>query len=151
MAAIARSAVRAMKCSVVLALLAYSVSFARQSSHASSGARAQVAAVAEALSSGDASAAMTHFAKSYREYDKLRHYFEGLSAFQVENQLDITDEEDTDNSVLLTITWDITLTDLGSDRSRRRTSDIHAKLTLLDSKWRIVEFSPVDIFNPQVH
>lgn len=118
---------------------------------ASSDARAQVAEVAEALTSGDAAEAMTHFSKSFADYEKLRRYFEGLSAFQIENQLDITDEEDTANSIFLTITWDITLTDVGSDRSRRRTGEIHVKLIPLESKWRIVEFSPLDIFNPQIH
>jgi hypothetical protein len=117
---------------------------------ASSDARAQVAAVAEALSSGDAADAMTHFSKSLPDYDKVRRYFEGLSAFQVENQLNFTDEEDSDTSVGLTITWDITLTDLGSDRSRRRTGEIHVKLAPTDSKWRIVEFTPLDIFNPEL-
>lgn len=151
MAATARSALRAIECMVVLVLLASAGASTRQSSDASTDARAQVAAVAEALTSGDPAGAITHFAKSYRDYEKLRRYFEGLSAFQVENQLDITDEDDTDTSVSLTITWDITLTDAGSDRSRRRTGEIHAKLMLIHSKWRIVEFSPLDIFNPQIH
>jgi len=117
----------------------------------SSDARSQVAAVAEALSSGDAAQAMTHFTKSLADYDKLRRYFEGLGAFQVENQLEFTDEEEAGKDIALTITWDITLTDLGTDRSRRRTGEIHAKLAQIDSKWRIVEFTPLDIFNPQLH
>jgi len=117
---------------------------------ASADARAQVAAVAQALSSGDAAEAMTHFAKSFADYDKLRRYFEGLAAFQVENQLAFTDEEDTEKEVALTIVWDITLMDLGTDRSRRRTGEIHVKVASVDSKWRIVEFAPLDIFNPQL-
>ena len=117
----------------------------------SSEARAQVTAVAEALTSADAAQAMTHFAKSFPDYEKLRLYFEGLSAFQIENQLDITDEQDTTSSVALTITWEITLTDLASDRSRRRSGEIHVKLIPVESKWRIVDFSPLDIFNPQIH
>ena len=149
MAVIGLNALHAVKYVAALVLLAFATLSARQSSP--SEARAQVAAVAEALSSGDASGAMAHFAKSYRDYDTLRRYFEGLSAFQVENQLDVTDEEDTRNSVSLTVTWDITLTDLGSDRSRRRTGEIHAKIMPVGSKWRIVEFSPLDIFNPQIH
>jgi hypothetical protein len=117
----------------------------------SSDARAQVAAVAEALTSGDAAEAMSHFSKSFADYEKLRRFFEGLTAFQIENQLEITDEEDMANGVSMTITWDITLTDLGSDRSRRRTGEIHVKLLPVESKWRIAEFSPLDIFNPQIH
>jgi hypothetical protein len=135
----------------LLALLAVGV-FANSlcAADPSSEARAQVAAVAEALSSGEPAEAMTHFAKSFPDYERLRRFFEGLSAFQVENQLDVTDEEDSGNTVALTITWDITLTDLGSDRTRHRSGEIHVKLTPVDSKWRIVEFAPTDIFNPQL-
>jgi len=151
MAATVRSATRAIKCAAVVALFRCGVALAQQHSPPSSDARAEVTAVAEALTSGDPAAAMTHFDKSYRDYEKLRLYFEGLSAFQVENQLDITDEEDTDSSVSLTITWEITLTDSETDRSRQRTGDVHVKLVPVTSKWRIVEFSPLDIFNPQIH
>ena len=135
-------------CGIVL--LTYGIPASPARADASSDARAQVAAVAEALTADDAVQAMTHFAKSFPDYDKLRLYFEGLSAFQVENQLEITDEQDTPKNVALTITWDITLTDIGSDRSRRRTGEIHVKLIPVESKWRIVEFSPIDIFNPQI-
>jgi hypothetical protein len=93
---------------------------------------------------------MTHFSKTMPDYNQIKRYFEGLSAFQVENQLSITDEDDSGNCVAFTITWDITLTDLGTDRSRRRTGEIHVKLAPADSKWRIVEFTPLDIFNPQL-
>jgi hypothetical protein len=117
---------------------------------ASTEARAQVAAVAQALSSGDAATAMIHFAKTAPDYEKIRRYFEGLSAFQVENQFNITDENDSENCVLLAITWDITLTDVGTDRSVRRTGDIHVKLVTVQSKWRVLEFTPLDIFNPQL-
>lgn len=152
MAAIARdcSSRRSFLCLAALLLVAVPLR-SGTASDASAAARQQVAAVAEALSSGDASEAMTHFAKTVLDYEKIRRSFEGLADFQVENQLDYTDEEDADTSVTLTVTWDITLTDLGSDHSRRRTGEIHVKVALVDSKWRIVEFAPLDIFNPQVH
>jgi hypothetical protein len=140
--------------SAVRLIVVLALALTPQLTHAaddSSDARAQVAALAEALSSGDAAQAMTHFTKSLTDYDKLRRYFEGLAAFQVENQLEFTDEEEAGKDIALTITWDITLTDLGTDRSRRRTGEIHAKLAQVDSKWRIVEFTPLDIFNPQLH
>lgn len=152
MAAIGRDravGINAAICVVAFTVLGIAVQRAA-ANDASSDARAQVTAVAEGLSAGDAAEAMTHFSKSLPDYDKLRRYFEGLSAFQIENQLNIIDEEDADNCVSLTITWDITLTDLGTERSRRRTGDIHVKLAPVDSKWRIVEFAPLDIFNPQL-
>ncbi|MBV8898307.1 MAG: hypothetical protein JO051_17455 [Acidobacteriaceae bacterium] len=152
MAAIGRNrAFRVSAAVCVVALISLGIAVRGAAAHdASSDARAQVTAVAEALSAGDAVEAMAHFSKSMPEYEKLKGYFEGLSAFQVENQLNITDEDDADTCVNLTIGWDITLTDLGTDRSRRRTGEIHVKLAPVDSKWRIVEFAPLDIFNPQV-
>ena len=117
----------------------------------SAAARAQVSAVAQALSAGDATGAMAHFAKSYPDYDKLKRYFEGLAAFQVENQLQVTDENDSDKGVDLAVTWDITLTGLGSDESRRRTGEIHVSVARVDGKWRIAGFTPIDLFNPQIH
>jgi hypothetical protein len=140
-----------MKLVMAGSLFACSLAAVVPADASSSDARAQVAAVAEALTSGDAAEAMIHFSKSFPDYEKLRRYFEGLSAFQVENQLEITDEEDTNDTVALTIAWDLTLTDFGSDHSRRRHGEIHVKVMPVESKWRIVEFSPLDIFNPQIH
>ena len=116
----------------------------------SSAARSQVSAVAEALSAGDATQAISRFAKSYPDYVKLRRDFEGLTAFQIENQLAITDENDTDKGIELTITWDITITGLSSDETKRRTGEIHATVARVDGKWRIVTFAPLEIFNPQI-
>jgi hypothetical protein len=136
---------------IVVAMLAALPLTAQPAADPSSSARQQVAAVAEALSAGDAAEAMTHFAKTFPDYEKLRRYFEGLAAFQVENQVDFTDEDDSDTAVIFTITWDLTLTDLGTDRTRNKSGQIHVKLVPVESKWRIVEFSPLDIFNPQLH
>jgi hypothetical protein len=116
-----------------------------------SSARQQVAAVAEALTAGDSAEAMAHFAKIYPDYEKLRKYFDGLTAFQVENQVDFTDEEDSGAAVVFTANWNLTLTDLGTDRTRNRTGQIHVKVIPVESKWRIVEFSPLEIFDPQLH
>ena len=117
----------------------------------SAAARSQVAGVAEALTDNDAAEAISHFDKSYPDYVKLRRDFEGLSAFQVENQLNVTEEEDTDKGVFLTITWDITLNGLTTNQTRRRTAEIHATVARVGSKWRIVAFGPLDIFNPEIH
>jgi hypothetical protein len=117
---------------------------------ASSSARGQIAAVAEALTSGDAEEAISHFSKSLPDYLNLRHYFEGLTAFSLENEVNVTDEEDSDRGVDLTITWTVTFTGLTTDQTRQRSSEIHATVAQENSKWRIVKFAPIEVFNPQL-
>ena len=88
---------------------------------------------------------------SFTGRKRLRKYFEGLAAFQVENEVDFSDEEDSDKAVVFTVNWNLTLTDLGTDRTRNRSGQIRVKVIPVESKWRIVEFSPLDIFDPQLH
>lgn len=133
---------------VALGLLLQRPTFAADPS---SSARGQIAAVAEALTSGDAAEAISHFSESLPDYTKLRHYFEGLTAFSLENEVTVTDEEDSDHGVDLTITWTVTFTDLTTDQTKQRSTEIHATVALENSKWRIVKFAPIEIFNPQLH
>ncbi len=109
---------------------------------------AQISSVGTALTSGDATEAMEPFDKSFVNYDKLSGYFEGLSNYQVENEVDVTDEQDTDTGTTLTITWTLTLTDPSTNHSEGRTADINVRLVSRGGKWKIVDFSPIDIFNP---
>ncbi len=112
--------------------------------------RAQLSYVATSLTAGNATDAMGPFDKSFSNYNKLSSYFQGLSAaFQVDNEVDVIDEQDMDASSNLTITWTLTLTDLGTDATERRTQDINVRLVLKDGKWKIVDFSPISLFNPQ--
>ena len=150
MAATARNRLSRFGVMIFTAMLSATV-FARSAADASTSARQQVAAVAQALTDGDAAEAMTHFAKTYRDYDKLRRYFDGLAAFQIENQVDFSDEEDSDTAVVFTANWNLTITDVASDRTRNRSGQIHVKVVPVESKWRIVEFAPLDIFDPQLH
>jgi hypothetical protein len=111
--------------------------------------RGQVSHVGTALAAGNAADAMTPFDKSFANYEKLSNYFQGLTAFQVESEIEFVDEQDTDMDIKLVVNWTLTLTDLGTDATERRTSDIDVRLVLTDGKWKIVEFSPLTIFNPQ--
>ncbi len=147
MAAIAR---KAAPFSVAILLLFIVSSNPAVAADASSDARAQIGAVAQALTSQDAAEAIAHFSKSCADYDKLRHYFEGLSAFEIDNRISVTDEQDNENSVDLTITWDLTLTGMTLDQTKHRSAEIHATIAREGSKWRIVQFAPIEIFNPQV-
>jgi hypothetical protein len=92
---------------------------------------------------------MEPFDKSYANYDKLSGYFQGLTVFQVDNEVDVTDEDDTsDTETKVTANWSITLTDRSTNRTDHRAADINIRFVLKGRKWKIVDFSPIDIFNP---
>lgn len=111
--------------------------------------RTQISYVATALTSGNAADALTPFEKSSANYEKLSGYFQGLTVYQIENEVDITDEDDTKSTeTKVTVDWALTLTDLATNRTDRRTAEINVRLVLKDGKWKIAEFSPIDIFNP---
>lgn len=111
--------------------------------------RASVSYVATALTSGNASDAMTPFDKSFPNYEKLSNYFQGLSAYQINNEVNVLDEQDTDTDSKVVVNWTLTLTDLGTDATERRVGEIHVHLALKGGKWKIVDFSPISLFNPQ--
>jgi hypothetical protein len=111
--------------------------------------REELGNIAKALSGGNAADAMTPFAKSYSDYDKLRNYFTGLTnAFSIVNEVDVTDEQDSANVSTVEIHWTLTLTNTGSNDSRQRAADIHARFVRQKGKWRIVDFSPIYLFDP---
>jgi hypothetical protein len=110
---------------------------------------AQLNHVAAALTDGNALDAMSPFDKSFAGYEKLGSYFEGLTnAFQLTNEAKVTDEQDTETETKLTVDWTLSLTDLETGYGEQRTGQINVRLILKDGKWKIVDFSPIDIFNP---
>lgn len=112
--------------------------------------RARISQIATALTAGNPAEAMAPFDKSYPDYAKLSSYFAGLtSAFQVENEVSVTDEEDAPTESKVTIDWSLTLTDLGTNATIQRTAVITAKLVRQGREWRIIAFAPIEIFNPQ--
>lgn len=112
--------------------------------------RAQVVYVASALSGGNPSDALAPIDKSFKDYAKLRDYFVGLTqAYQVASEVEITDEDDRETESKLQVTWRLTLTDPASNTSNQRSADINLTLVQKDGKWKIVDLSPVDFFNPQ--
>jgi hypothetical protein len=111
--------------------------------------RAQISQIATALTTGNAADAMTPFDKSFSDYERLRRFFQGLNAFQVNSEVDVVDEQDTETATTLTVNWTLTLTDLSSNFTERRNGDINVRLIRKDKKWKIVEFSPIDLFDPQ--
>ncbi len=112
--------------------------------------RTQLSDVASALTGSNPADAMTAFSKSYPDYNKLRDYFTGLTnAFSIVNEVDVLDEADTDKDSVATVSWTITLSNGPiSGNSTQRTAEIHVRFVREKGKWKIVEFSPIDIFNP---
>lgn len=108
-----------------------------------------IADVATALSNGDAALAMAGFSKSYAGYDKLSADFDALSqAYYVESQIEFTDENVADAAATVTVHWAMTLTTRQSGFTKNRNSDITLKLARERKHWRIVEISPIAIFDP---
>jgi hypothetical protein len=106
----------------------------------------QVTHVATALTAGNAADAMTMFDKTFRDYDRLHDYFSALTnAYQLVNEIEVTGEQIADSEATVRVHWVMTLSD-----SQTRSEDVTVKLNLRESKWRIVDFSPVEFFNPQL-
>lgn len=112
--------------------------------------RSAIELIATALSSGNPAQAMSAFDKSYANYQKLSDDFEGLTnAFRIVNEVDVVDEDDAPAETKITVHWIITLSDLALNYTERREGDINARLVLKGRKWKLVEFSPLDVFDPQ--
>lgn len=111
---------------------------------------AKINYVAAALAAGNPIDAMTPFDRSFANYVKLRDYFSGLTdSSQLVNEVDVTDEQDSETESNVTADWTLTLTNKTTLQTERRTGEIHIRLTLQNGKWKIVDFSPLELFNPQ--
>jgi len=95
--------------------------------------------------------AMGPFSRSFNNYEKLRDYFEGLTgSYQIVNVVTVVDEQDDPGQTTATLSWTLTLSDKtnpGAQDSRHR--EIHVRLVREKKRWQIVEFSPVELFDPQ--
>ena len=118
--------------------------------------RAQVAYVASALGNGNPSDALGPFDKAYKDYGKLKDYFQALTTgFEVTSEVEILDEQDEEGETKLLVNWTLTLTnpraatDLNASSSERRSMDVNIRLVPKKGKWKIIDLSPIDIFNPQ--
>ncbi len=111
--------------------------------------RSLLSNIAMALTGGNPADAMTPFSKSYANYQKLRDYFIGLTnAYDIVNEVDVSDEQDSPNEILATIRWAITVSEKGNNSSNQRAADIHVRCVRERGKWRIYGFSPIDLFDP---
>jgi hypothetical protein len=119
--------------------------------------RAQISYVASALGSGNPSDALEPFDKSFKDYEKLRDYFQALTAgFDVTSEVEILDEQDEEAQTKLVVNWIVTLTnpraasDLTASTTERRSRNVNIRLVPKKGKWKIVNFSPIEIFYPQI-
>jgi hypothetical protein len=117
--------------------------------------RAQIVHVASALGGGNPSDALSPFDKSYKDYQKLRDYFQALTTgFEVTSEVQIIDEQDEETETRLVVNWTLTLTnpkvalDLNASTSEQRNMDISIRLAPKKGKWKIIDLSPIEIFNP---
>ena len=110
----------------------------------------QVSYVASALTARTPADAMTPFDKSFADYDKLLGYFGGLTAaFEVTNRLQVTVEEVLGSAAQVTVEWALTLVNAENGYSQNRKATVHVQLQRKGTQWKIVEFSPIELFNPQ--
>jgi hypothetical protein len=144
----AKLASRRVLCSAALATI--SLSALQLYADQSHDVLAKINYVAAALAAGNAIDAMTPFDRSFANYVKLRDYFSGLTdSSQLVNEVDVTDEQDSATESNVTAAWTLTLTNKTTLQTERRSGEIHIRLTLQNGKWKIVDFSPLDLFNPQ--
>ncbi len=111
--------------------------------------RSRLSEIATSLTAGDPASAIAPFSKSFANYEKLRDYFDGLTnAFSIVNEVDVLDEADSKTKSVATISWAITLSNPQNNFNAQRSADIHVRFIRENGKWKIVEFSPIAIFDP---
>ncbi len=105
--------------------------------------------VATALTGGNPADAMIPFDKSCPNYTSLQDDFIALtSGYELSNEADVTDEADSPKETTLTLQWTLSLTNKSTSENLTRKAEIHVRLHNENGKWKIVDFSPADFFNP---
>ena len=109
----------------------------------------QISAVATSLSAGNAAEAMDPFDKSLPNYEQLQNELIGLTtAYTLRNEIDVTDEQDAPDETNVTVNWVMTLESTQTNSTDQRSGAIKIRLLRKGKKWKIVNFSPIDLFDP---
>jgi hypothetical protein len=111
--------------------------------------RNRLSDISTALSAGNASNAMEPFDRSFSGYEKLSDYFTALTAaYQVAAEVEVTDEQQTDGGIKLSVRWTLHLTD-AEKNTENRSADLTLQWVRKKGKWKITDLTPLDLFNPQ--
>jgi hypothetical protein len=114
-----------------------------------SSARHQLAAIGTALATGDTAQAMLPFSKNYAQYQELLNDFSGLiDSYQISSEVTVENETSGSGRIDVTARWDLTLQDRGTAYTKNRSAEISIRLTKKGRQWKIIEFSPIKIFQP---
>ena len=117
--------------------------------------RAVLAYLSSALANSNPSDALSVFSKNCPAYGKLVEYFSALTrSYEITSEVEITGENTEKDAAELEANWAMTLTGLVSSATRQRRQDVKIRLSREQSgkgkSWKIVNFTPVDLFNPQL-
>jgi hypothetical protein len=111
--------------------------------------RARLNEIASSLTAGDPASAIVPFSSAYANYQKLRDYFSGLTnSFSIVNEVEVLDEADSKTQSTATISWTLTLSNPVNNFNTQRSAEIHVRFIREQGKWKVVEFSPIGIFDP---
>ncbi len=111
--------------------------------------RSRLSEIATSLTAGDPAGAMAPFSKSFPNYQRLREDFSGLTnAFSIVNEVDVIDEADSKAESVVTVNWAITLTNPQNKFNTQHSAEIHVRFIREKGNLKIVEFSPIAIFDP---
>ena len=93
---------------------------------------------------------MSVFDKSFPDYRRLSDFFVALNAYQLHNEVDVTEEQDTESEAKLIVNWTLTMSDQTTNSTEHRTGEIKITFARKDKSWRIVSLSPVQFFDPSL-
>jgi hypothetical protein len=137
-----------LRLALSLVLLAAAVGRARGDDFAD--LRARLHDVANSLSTGNPAAAISGFSKSFKDYEQLRRFFDGLAtSYQVENEIDFLDEPKKEAAQpVIHVRWALTVSEPQTNYTNQRSAEIEIRFAREKSGWKIIGFSPITLFDP---
>lgn len=109
-----------------------------------------VSYVATALTNDDSSDAMKPFDKQMPDYDRIKRCFAGLmDRGLLSNKITVIRDESSGDTATLVLNWTLTIESrLDPVSNERRQREVTVKLKHEKKGWKIVSFSPIDLFEP---
>ncbi len=104
-----------------------------------------------ALGDNDAPEAMSYVDRSFAGYDRMAADLGNLTAgYSISNEADVIDEDDTADESKLTLDWSLTLRSQGTGQTVSRHEQVLVRLVCKGKRWKIVDFAPLKLFDPQM-